>query len=81
MRPLLSDFPSGTRVWEVDDALLLGPDLLIAPVLHEGALSRRVYLPEVALRTHAWTGEQFNGGSTVDVEPAQRRTAVLARRS
>ena len=32
MRPLFVDFPGDPRAWQVDDAFLFGPDLLVAPV-------------------------------------------------
>lgn len=43
-RPLLLDFPDDTTAWAVDDEFLLGPDLLVAPILEEVA-GRKVYLP------------------------------------
>ena len=45
VRPLLFDFPDDAGAREVDDCFLLGPDLLVAPVLEEGATTRAVYLP------------------------------------
>lgn len=41
--PLL--FPDDDAVWAVKDQVLLGPSLLIAPVVVEGAVSRSVTLP------------------------------------
>ncbi|MDI5981083.1 glycoside hydrolase family 31 protein [Amycolatopsis magusensis] len=62
MRPLFTEFPDDPSAWEVDDEFLLGPDLLVAPVLHAGATSRHVYLPSGAQWTDAWTGEVSGGG-------------------
>lgn len=45
----------------LQDQFLCGPDLMVAPVWHEGARERRLYLPE-GRWIHLFTGEQFSGG-------------------
>ncbi|GAB2961580.1 glycoside hydrolase family 31 protein [Saccharothrix stipae] len=67
MRPLFLEFPDDERAWEVDDAFLLGPDLLVAPVTAAGARERTVHLPSGARWTDAWTDRQYTGGRTVTV--------------
>ena len=44
LRPLFRSFPT-TRAAPAEDEMLLGADLLLAPVLTEGATQREVYLP------------------------------------
>jgi len=44
-RPLLLEYPDDPATWERDDEFLFGSDLLVAPVLREGAGDREVYLP------------------------------------
>src|SRR5207245_1092739 len=44
-RPLLLEYPEDSRIWGRDDEFLFGSDLLVAPVLREGATERDVYLP------------------------------------
>ena len=51
----------------IDDQYLLGDRLLVAPVLEEGARSRRVYLPPGAWVDHG-TGERVEGGRFVRVD-------------
>lgn len=63
MRPLFFDFPTDATGSEIDDQFLFGPDLLVAPVLTEGARSRQVYLPSGVTWTDAWTGQTCEGGS------------------
>lgn len=45
MRPLFLAYPEDERAWSCDDEYLFGPDLLVAPVVKEGARSRRVLFP------------------------------------
>ena len=45
MRPLFFDFAEDKESWNVEDAYMFGPDLLVAPVMEAGATERRVYLP------------------------------------
>jgi alpha-glucosidase (family GH31 glycosyl hydrolase) len=52
--------------WGDMDSWMLGPSLLVAPVLKEGALSREVSLPEGVDWYDWWTGEPATSG-TVDV--------------
>ena len=47
---------------------MYGSDVLVAPVCHEGAASRRVYLPEGAAWVDAGTGESFEGGQWLEKE-------------
>ncbi len=45
MRPLFVDFPDDPESWAIEDEFLLGPDLLVAPILSAGLRQRPVYLP------------------------------------
>jgi alpha-D-xyloside xylohydrolase len=65
MRPLFVDFPADRTSWEVEDQFLLGDDLLVAPVIEEGARQREVYLPAGASWRDAWTGAAREGGRWV----------------
>lgn len=79
MRPLFYDFPEDKESWEVEDAYMFGPDLLVAPVMEAGMTERRVYLPEGASWTNAWTGEVFDGGRTVTVAAPLDVIPVMVR--
>jgi alpha-D-xyloside xylohydrolase len=65
MRALLLEFPADKRAWAVTDQYLLGPDLLVAPVLEPGATERAVYLPEGASWTRAGSLTTHPGGAFV----------------
>lgn len=44
--PLSFCYPEDPRAWEIEDELMLGDNVLLAPVLEEHASGRYVYLPE-----------------------------------
>jgi alpha-D-xyloside xylohydrolase len=66
MRPLFVDFPADPTCLDIEDQFMFGPDLLVAPVLHQGVNRRRVYLPAGAEWQEAWSGVAIQGGDWVD---------------
>jgi len=64
MRPLFLSYPADEAAWDIDDEFLLGSDILVAPVVTQGATERRVYLPAGTDWHDAWTGERVPGGRT-----------------
>jgi alpha-D-xyloside xylohydrolase len=77
MRPLWVDFPRDHDAWRTEDEFLLGPDLLIAPVLEPGARGRDVYLPEGRTWVAAGTGDCHDGGTIVAVPLSLDRIPVF----
>jgi len=68
MRPLFFDFPDDDQSWTIEDQFMFGPDILVAPILFEGARSRKVYLPADSSWRNAWTDEKFKGGQWLEVK-------------
>ncbi|MFQ6549446.1 TIM-barrel domain-containing protein [Aestuariibius sp. 2305UL40-4] len=66
MRPLLLEFPGDPDAVGVDDQFMLGPDVLVAPVLEAGAAVRRLYLPKGPTWRDAWNGESLDGGQWIE---------------
>nr|WP_246415936.1 TIM-barrel domain-containing protein [Nocardioides luti] len=66
VRPLWWQRPGDHRGWHEDQEWLVGPHLLVAPVVDEGATSRRVYLPRGCWQEHG-RGERLRGHRTVRV--------------
>jgi alpha-glucosidase len=60
---LLLEFPNDTLTYSIKDQFMLGPDLLVAPVITRGAVSRSVYFPE-GQWINIWTKEKVEGNST-----------------
>jgi len=67
MRPLFYDFYNDKQAWEIEDEYMFGSDILVAPVMEEGARERSVYLPEGAVWTDAYTKQTYQGGQRVTV--------------
>ncbi|HEY4001029.1 MAG TPA: glycoside hydrolase family 31 protein, partial [Candidatus Xenobia bacterium] len=60
-RPLVFDWQEDENTHNLDDQFLVGPDLLLAPILHAGQSERLVYFP--AGRWYDfWTGIPLEGG-------------------
>lgn len=68
MRPLFFDFPNDKATYLVEDEFMCGPDLLVAPVLQEGANKRQVYLPSGSRWTDARSGQTLDGGQSLMVD-------------
>ena len=79
MRPLFFDFPDDTGCAGIDDEFMFGPDLLVAPVLDEGAHSRAVCLPAGAQWRDAWSGDRLNGGQVVTAQAPLERIPLYVR--
>jgi len=67
MRPLFFDFKDDMTAWKTEDEYMFGNDILVAPVMEEGARERSVYLPEGAEWTDAYTKQVYKGGQRVTV--------------
>jgi alpha-D-xyloside xylohydrolase len=72
MRPLAMEFPDDPGARHVDTQYLLGPDLLVCPVLSPGG-STEAYIPAGRWTDH-FTGESFDGPQWVrfDDVPLER---------
>jgi len=77
-RPLVFDHQRDPAVRDIDDEYLLGPDLLVAPVLEPGQTARQVYLP--AGEWLDWhTGERHTGGRWIVAPTPMARIPLYAR--
>lgn len=79
MRPVFYEFPDDAAAWDVSDQFLLGADLLVAPIVHAGERSRRVYLPSGTSWRSLSDGTRFEGGTTISVEAEISTIPVFAR--
>jgi alpha-D-xyloside xylohydrolase len=65
MRPLFFDFPKDEQAYQIEDQFMLGPDLLVAPILEEGKDQREAYLPIGVDWIDAWSGAISSGGQLI----------------
>ncbi|MBS7706597.1 glycoside hydrolase family 31 protein [Chelatococcus asaccharovorans] len=80
VRPLFWDFPEDDTARLVEDAFMLGSDLLVAPVLEEGAATRDVYLPAHPGGWYDWHDHShWEGGRVVTVPAPLGRLPLFAR--
>lgn len=78
MRPLLWHYQNDPVAVACGDQFLLGRDLLVAPVLRQGAVARSVYLPN-DVWINFWTGERLVGGGHVVAEAALESIPLFVR--
>lgn len=78
-RPLFLHHPGQPALHRIIDQFLLGPDLLVAPVVHAGQASRQVALPTGEDWIEAWSGRSHQGGTTPVLEAPLGRPAILVR--
>lgn len=80
VRPVWLDFPDDPAAWAESDDHLLGPDLLAAPVVEQGAETRAVRPPAGADWIDVWGGARIAGGTTVTLDaPLDGPPPLLAR--
>jgi len=65
-RALVMDFRSDVNVLNIKDQFMFGRDILVCPVVEQGAVSRTVYLPQTAGGWYNfWTGINHNAGQNI----------------
>jgi alpha-glucosidase len=73
LRPTFFHFPDDARCWEDNDEMMVGAELLAAPVFEAGQRERTLYLPTGAQARgwyDFWTGQYWPGGAEVTVPAA-----------
>lgn len=78
MRHLMLAFPEDRLARRQDDAYMLGPDLLVAPLFEPGARQRRVWLPRGDWFDY-WTGRPQPGGQWITVPAPLDALPVFVR--
>jgi alpha-glucosidase len=78
MRPLLWHYPNDPVAAACSDQFLVGENLMVAPILRQGAVARSVYLPRGEWFDF-WSGELFQGGVHVVLPAPLERIPILVR--
>ncbi|KAF4129971.1 Glycosyl hydrolases family 31 [Phytophthora infestans] len=71
VRPLSFEFPGDKNARDIEHQYLLGPALMVSPVVHEGAISAEVYFPDAK-----WY-DAHNGKLALDAAGDNRRVSLL----
>ncbi|HZH89010.1 MAG TPA: glycoside hydrolase family 31 protein [Pyrinomonadaceae bacterium] len=82
MRPLWFNYPADYNTYAPTlplEQFLLGRDLLVAPVLTEGATRRPVYFPKGDAWVDWWTGARYEGGTSAEIHAPLARLPLFAR--
>ncbi len=80
LRPTFFEFGADRETWHDNDEMMVGPDLLVAPVFEPGARTRRVYLPRAPQGWFDWwTGSHHAGGQTIEVAAPLHRLPLFVR--
>ncbi len=79
MRPLWYEFPRDAGTYLVNDEYLVGGDILVAPVVRDGARSRGVYLPGGTDWIDWWTGTRYEGGRSHNIEAPLEKLPLFVR--
>jgi alpha-glucosidase len=71
-RPLFLHYPDDAALYTIQDAFLYGADLLVAPVIEDGARARAVVIPGDRPWRHIWTDEDHAPGHHLIAAPIGR---------
>ena len=66
MRPLVMDWRTDEKVWNIGDQFMFGSSMLVSPVTAEDASSRSLYLPPAAAWYDFWTGKKTAGDQKIE---------------
>jgi alpha-D-xyloside xylohydrolase len=78
-RPLVMDWRTDEKTWNVGDQFMFGPALLVNPVLKADATHRSVYLPASPKWYDFWTGASVQGGKEIEAEAPLDRIPLYVR--
>jgi alpha-glucosidase len=80
LRPTFFDFGDDERTWQDNDEMMVGPDLLVAPVFELHARSRQLTLPKHAAGWFDWwSGAHHKGGDSIEVSAPLHRLPLFVR--
>jgi alpha-D-xyloside xylohydrolase len=78
LRHLVLQYPEDPRSATAEYQYLLGESLLVAPVIEQGAVTRKLYLPKGDWLNY-WTGDHLSGGTDVTVAAPLDQIPIMVR--
>lgn len=79
MRTLFYECPEDSRCWDIEDEYFYGKDILVAPVLEAGVVSRKVYLPGNRVWVEMETQKKYKGGQWIEAEASLDKIPIFIR--
>jgi alpha-glucosidase (family GH31 glycosyl hydrolase) len=70
--------PNDSETFAIDDQFAVGDDMIVAPVVQKGALSRTVYLPSGSWREYG-SNAVISGGQRITVDAPLDKLPVFIR--
>jgi alpha-glucosidase (family GH31 glycosyl hydrolase) len=77
-RPIVLEYPDDPNVFDESEAYLWGEDFLVAPVVHQGEMSKMFYLPR-GKWIDFWTDKMYTGGTTITISAPLGRLPLFVR--
>jgi len=77
-QPLMYAFPDDPQACRIEDQFMVGPSLMLAPVLEPGKAKRAVYLPEGTWHDGR-TGDEFTGNQWILLDTPLGYSPILFR--
>lgn len=78
LRHLLLQYPKDPRSATAEYEYLLGESILVAPVIEQGAVNRKLYLPGGEWMDY-WSGQRYTGGADITVPAPLEQIPILIR--
>ena len=78
-RPLVMDWRTDQKTWNIGDQFMFGPAILVNPVLKQNATHRTVYLPDSPAWYDFWTGVSTKGGQEIEAEAPLNKMPLYVR--
>ena len=78
-RPLVMDWRTDPKTWNIGDQFMFGPAILVNPVLKADATHRSVYLPSAPAWYDFWSGKSINGGQEIEADTPLDRMPLFVR--
>jgi alpha-D-xyloside xylohydrolase len=72
-RPLVMDWQSDEKTWNIGDQFMFGPALMVNPVMREDATRRDLYLPASPAWYDFWTGDTVAGRGWIEADAPLER--------
>lgn len=80
LRPLFLEYPDQKESWENWESYKFGKDLLVSVIWEKGKTNQQVYLPAGETWINVWTGKEYNGGQTINVDALFHQIPLFMRK-